>query len=204
MATCFCPRAGMATATAVVARASPTGSSIGPVEDRVGAVRPRGEERRAVHWMTFDEGYGGKPESLREFTARHQSWGKRPRNGSTCCSNGPRNCATNLGGCTGSTTAIKALPCGRSNTSCSTPRRRRPARRPAAPARRATRADEGRREVLPLERSRRHAGRNTAVGRAVASSCRTPVPRPEDRTGAGPLRRPQVRRPDPASAGAPA
>ena len=25
-------------------------------------------------WMTFDEGYGGKPESLRELTARHQKW----------------------------------------------------------------------------------------------------------------------------------
>ena len=203
------------------------------MEDRVGAVRPCGSD-----WLTFDEGYGGKPESLRELTARAQNWvAEVPK---TCVrladsatgdlASQTRNTpwtsgehAANRGRHRDRETARPAaasLPETARPTVASVPTRRprlgpigvgsqarhlpfqgrrRPARRSVAPAGRAPRADAGRREVLPLERS----GRNAAVGRAVASSCLTPVPRPKDRTGTGPLRRPQIQRPDPSPAGAP-
>ena len=40
------------------------------MEDRPGASRPRGSNGVAFDWLTFDEGYGGKPEFLRELAGR--------------------------------------------------------------------------------------------------------------------------------------
>ena len=48
--------------------------------NRSGAARPRRAQRLALDWLTFDEGYGGKPDFLRVLDAA----------GRTCVGEGPR------------------------------------------------------------------------------------------------------------------
>ena len=81
-ASCTCRSPGRRTATAAARPASPTTWSTGPSGRSAWncTTAPTGN---GLHfdWMTFDEGYGSKPEFLRELSARDQQFvGEVPRN----------------------------------------------------------------------------------------------------------------------------
>ena len=90
-ASCTCPRAGTPTATAAGRPVSPTTMTYRPKWQIALELFDRaiGNGLR-FDWLTFDEGYGSKPELLRELTVRNQryvaevprsfrGWLKRPR-----------------------------------------------------------------------------------------------------------------------------
>ena len=81
-ASCTCRSPGPTTATAAARPASPTTWSTGPSGRSAWNCYDRATGN-GLHfdWMTFDEGYGSKPEFLRELSARNQRFvGEVPRN----------------------------------------------------------------------------------------------------------------------------